>query len=123
MEINILQTASTEGFLGQTYQAEIKTSDKLYIPNITSTDLNDLSSKEYNLRFPLKIIIIQEDGKYYIAQHPFLGVWAESKDISRAKRSLKQKIVRLYKKLKDLPKNQLGPFPEECLIYLENHIS
>ncbi|PIQ72454.1 hypothetical protein COY13_01715 [Candidatus Roizmanbacteria bacterium CG_4_10_14_0_2_um_filter_36_35] len=123
MEINILQTGSTEDLLRRTGYSAINTPDELYVPKMTTAELDDLASKEFRLRSSFKIIIVNEDRDYYIAQHPFLGLWAESKSLSTAKRVLKQKILQLYKKLKALPEDKLGPFPSDCLIYLENHIS
>lgn len=123
METNVLQIGSTEDSLRETKYAEINTPDNLYIPKMTSVHLNDLGSQEYSLRFPIQIIIVREHDNYYIAQHPFLGLWVESKKESKAIKSLQQKILQLYKKLKALSKDKLGPFPQDCLIYLENHIS
>lgn len=122
MGINVADVGSTESILKQSEFRATETPDKLYIPQTTSRYLYDLDTPEYELKSPLQVILIREEDGSYTFQHPFLGLWAESKNLSRAEKSLKQKILYLYKKLKTLPKDELGPFPEDCLIYLENRI-
>lgn len=97
----------------------------LYCGEKIETTLRELYSIEYTLKKPLPITLEYEDMTYIIIQNT-INIGVESKSLRTGEKELAFEIIKLYKRLDSLYKdnpNTLGPYPLEMLMYLKEYIS
>ncbi len=83
--------------------------------------LNDIYSSDYELKRDIPITL-QYKGKSYILIQDELNIGAEDNTLQGVERKLAIQIIKLYKKLSNLPESTLGPYPKKLLSYLKEYI-
>ncbi|MBI2327284.1 hypothetical protein HYU92_03090 [Candidatus Curtissbacteria bacterium] len=98
---------------------------KFIAPDIAIAGINSIYSLDSNLLLHKPIYFnVNFDGEDYYVEQNELELWARDKDLEKALANIKLQIALLYKKLKDVGENRLGPsavkYWEFLRDYLEN---
>jgi len=116
------------GYSDNEYTRQPKTNTKVHMDALSllrgeavNRELDELYSSNCTLKKGIPITLRYEDQSYIIIQEN-LNLGADAPTLQDAERNLSSQIVRLYERLSSLDEAQLGPYPQELLVYLKEFI-
>ena len=88
---------------------------------VTSDYIYDLYTQGLQLKKPILINIEYECGDLVVTQDA-LNLWISGRNLKIIEGKMAKLIVGLFKELQSLNSEKLGPFPQKCLTFLNEHI-